>query len=108
VLGLLEDLPDPDAGGVTRAQVGAGLPQRSRDRVAHFVGHLGAAGGVEEGEPLPQRREASPDGRDVDVCTEHLGHRKLPPAERRPIDIDFTTASQSHSSALALAQTAMV
>jgi hypothetical protein len=54
-LGRLEDLPDADAGGVTRAQVGASFPERARDRVAHFVGHLGAAGGVEEGEPLPQR-----------------------------------------------------
>jgi len=54
VLGLLEDLPDADAGGVAGAQVGAGLPERPRDGVAHLVGHLGAAGSVEEREPLPQ------------------------------------------------------
>ena len=66
VLGLLEDLPDADAGGVARAQVRAGLAQRSRDRVAHFVRHLRAAGSVEEREPLPQRRETGPDGRDVE------------------------------------------
>jgi len=85
VLGLLEDLPDADAGGVTRAQVGAGLPERSRDSVAHLVGHLGAARGVEEGETLLQGREASPDGRHVEVLAsaEHFGHRKLPPLGKR-------------------------
>ena len=89
VLGLLEDFPDADAGGVTGAQVGAGLPERPRDRLAHFVWHLGAAGGVEEGEPLPQGREAGPDGRHVEACTEvlasteYFGHRKLPPLGKR-------------------------
>jgi hypothetical protein len=79
LLGFGEDLADPDAGGVAGAQVRARLPQRPRDRVAHLVGHLGAAGGVEEGEALPQRREAGPDGLDVDSGAEHFGHRKLPP-----------------------------
>jgi hypothetical protein len=86
-LGLLEDLPDPDAGGVARAQVRARFPQRPRDRVADFVGHLRAAGSVEERKPLVQRREPGPDGRDVEVSAgaevvadaEHFGHRKLPP-----------------------------
>jgi len=53
VLRLGQDLPDAQAGGVHRAQVGAGLPERERDRVAHLVGHLRAAWGVEEGETLP-------------------------------------------------------
>ena len=60
-LSLLEDLPDPDARGVARAQIGAGLPKRQRHRVAYFVGDLGAAGGVEERETLPQRGEPGPD-----------------------------------------------
>ena len=87
-LGLLEDLPDADARGVARAQVGAGLPERERDRVTHLVRDLRAARGVEEREALPQRREAGPDRVDVHACAEHFGHRKLPPArtarERRP------------------------
>ena len=73
-LGLLEDLPDPEAGGVARAQVGAGLPERQRHRVAHLVGDLGAARGVEERETLPQRGEAGPDRVDVHACAEHFGH----------------------------------
>ena len=87
-LGLLEDLPDADARGVARAQVGAGLPERERDRVPHLVRDLSAARGVEERETLPQRRKAGPDRVDVHAGTEHFGHRKLPPArtvrERRP------------------------
>jgi hypothetical protein len=50
---LLQDLPDTQARGVPRAQVGAGLPERERDRVADLVGHLRAARGIEEGETLP-------------------------------------------------------
>jgi hypothetical protein len=76
-LGLLEDLPDADAGGVARAQVGAGLPERARDRVADLVGDLRAARGVEEGETLPQRREPGPDRVDVHGRAEHFGHGKL-------------------------------
>jgi hypothetical protein len=79
-LGLLEDLPDPDARGVARAQVGAGLPQRERHRVAYLVGDLRAAGGVEEGETLPKRREAVPDRVDVHACAEHFGHGSSLPA----------------------------
>ncbi len=102
VLGLLEDLPDAPAGGVARAEVRARFPERPHDGVAHFVGHLRAAGSVQEGETLPQRGEAGPDRGDVEAgagflaSAEHFGHRTLPPrrtaAERRPIDIDFTTA----------------
>jgi hypothetical protein len=77
-LGLLEDLPDTDARGVACAQVGAGFPERLRDRVADLVGDLRAAGGVEESETLPQRREAGPDRVDVHACAEHFGHRTLP------------------------------
>ena len=90
VLGLLEDLPDPDAGGVARAQVRARLPQRPRDRLAHLVGDLRAAGSVEERETLPQRGEPGPDGRDVHLGvevlagTEHVGHRTLPPLGTPP------------------------
>jgi hypothetical protein len=123
VLGLLEDLPDPDAGGVACAQVRAGLPQRPRDRVAHLVGDLGAAGGVEEGESLPQRGEAGPDGRDVHprvpvfagtkvfasikvlASTEQFGHRKLPPRGETPPLLISTSQlpARSHISPLALA-----
>jgi len=110
-LGLGQDLADPDAGGVARAEVGAGLPERAGDRVTDLVGDLRAARGVEEGETLPQRREASPDRRDVHACAEHLGHRTLPPATARdrppPVDIEFTTASPTKSIPLALAQTAL-
>ena len=88
-LGLGQDLPDADARGVARAQVGAGFPERERDRVADLVGNLGAAGGVEEGETLPQRREARPDRGDVHTRAEHLGHGKLLPLcgqhERRSV-----------------------
>ena len=45
-----QDLPDAEAGRVDRAEVGAGLPERERDRVAHLVGHLRAARSVEERE----------------------------------------------------------
>jgi hypothetical protein len=106
-LGLLEDLPDSDARGVARAQVGAGLPERQRHRVAYFVGDLGAAGGVEERETLPQRRETGPDRVDVHACAEHFGHGSslLARAARgcRPVDIEFTTAGRVQSSPLALA-----
>ena len=44
--------PDAQARGVARAQVGAGLAQRPRDRLADLVGHLRAARGVEEREVL--------------------------------------------------------
>jgi len=101
-LGLLEDLPDADARGIARAQVGAGLPERERDRVTHLVRDLRAARGVEERETLPQRREAGPDRVDVHGCAEHCGHRKAPSprgrpgnAARCPVDIEFTTASES-------------
>ena len=91
VLGLLEDLRDPDAGGVAGAQVRARLPQRPRDRLAHLVGDLRAAGGVEEGETLLQRGKPGPDGRDVHLrvevfaSTEHgVGLRARPACPRRP------------------------
>jgi len=95
-IGLFQDLPDAHAGGIARAQVRARLPQRRRDRVAHLVGYLGAAGSVEEGETLPQRREAGPDGRHVQARavvlasavvlanTEHFGHGSSLPWETRP------------------------
>jgi hypothetical protein len=103
VLGLRQDLPDADAGGIARTQVRARLPQRSRDRVAHLVGDLGAAGSVEEGETLPQRRKAGPDGRDVDVCTEHLGHRSPLPRNAARLISTSQLPAQTHSSPLALA-----
>jgi hypothetical protein len=86
VLGLLQDLPDPDAGGIARAQVRARLPQRARDRVAYLVGYLGAAGSVEERETLPQRRKAGPDGCHIKVLanTEHFGHGGSSPGQTRP------------------------
>jgi hypothetical protein len=47
---------------------------------------------------LPQRREPGPDRGHVQACAEHLGHRKLlprgQPMARRPVDIEFTTASR--------------
>jgi len=107
-LGLLEDLPDPDARGVARAQVGAGLPERARYRVAYLIGDLRAARGVEERETLPERGEPGPDRVDVHACAEHSGHPKLPPraggpAKRRPVGIEFTTPSRVQSIPLALA-----
>ena len=114
-LGLLQDLPDPDAGGVARAQVRARVPQRPRDRLAHLVRDLRAAGGVVEGETLPQRGEPGPDGRDVHLAaealagTEHVGHRTLPPLGTPPHLISTSQLpGRYHISPLALAQTAMV
>jgi hypothetical protein len=101
VLGLLEDLPDPDAGGVARAQVRARLPQRPRDRLAHLVGHLGAAGGVEEGEPLPQRRVAGPDRLDVEPRTEHFGHGRFLPGDTTPLISTSQLPAQTHIRPLA-------
>jgi hypothetical protein len=94
-LGLLEDLPHAEARGVAGAQVGAGLPERDRDRVAHLVGHLRAARGVEEGETPLQRGEAGPDRVDVHARAEHLGHRKLPFPRRRPGSADARSISNS-------------
>ena len=56
-LGPLEDLLDAEAGRVAGAEVGARLAQRPRDRVADLVGHLRAAGGVQERETALQRGE---------------------------------------------------
>ena len=39
-LGLLEDLPDAQARRIARAEVGTGLAQRPRDRLADLIGHL--------------------------------------------------------------------
>jgi hypothetical protein len=86
-LGLFEDLPDADARGVAGAQVGAGLAEGERDRVAHLVGHLRAARGVEKGETLAQRGKAGPDRGDVHACAEHFGHRWV-----LLVGIEFTTA----------------
>ena len=63
-LGLLEDRLDPEAGGVARAEVRAGLAQRPRDRVADLVWDLRSAGRVEEREPLLERGEAPANGID--------------------------------------------
>ena len=61
-----EDPLDTFARLVVRADVGARLAQRPRDRVADLVRHLRAAGRVEEDEAaVAQRREAGSDGLDV-------------------------------------------
>ena len=62
-----EDLLDALARLVGRADVGARVAQRPRDRVADLVRHLRAAGRVEEDEAaVAQRGEARPDGLDVE------------------------------------------
>ena len=61
-----EDLLDPLARLVVRADVRARLAQRAGDRVAYLVRHLRAARRVEEDEPaVTQRGEASADRIDV-------------------------------------------
>ena len=72
-LGLLEDAPHTAAGLVAGAHVRARLAQRAGDRLAHLVGHLRTAGRIEESEPLVQRGEALPHGRDVELVG-GLGH----------------------------------
>jgi hypothetical protein len=92
-LGVGEDLPHAPARRVARAEVGARLAQRPRDRVADLVGHLGAARGVEERETL-QGREAVPDGGDVDARAEYFGHRQLPLAQGTRADPQIAIESQ--------------
>jgi len=83
-LGLIEDLADADAGGVARAQIRARLAEGARDRAAHFIGHLRAAGSVEEREALPKRGEAVPDLGDVDARAEDFGHGSSLPGGTPP------------------------
>ena len=51
---------------VRPADVGVRLPVVAGDRVDHFVGHLCAAGAVEEGQRLSQRRVTGANGLDVE------------------------------------------
>ena len=111
-LGLLQDLPDAQAGRVHRAEVGAGLAQRTGNRVADFVGHLRAARGVQEREALPQRRETAPDRGDVSAGAQYLGHRQFPlPGSRRTpprLRSNHNCQRNPKSASLALACGAMV
>ena len=54
-------------------RVGVGLAQVRRDRVDHLVRHLRPAGPVEEREPRAERREAPPNGLDVEGNGAHDG-----------------------------------
>ena len=56
------------AGVVAGAEVGAGLAQGARDRVADLVGDLRAAGSVHEGKAGLQRGEAPADGIRCRLC----------------------------------------
>jgi len=81
IVGLLAELERPDRIGgahVDRAVLrDARRPGIPRDRVAHLVWHLGAAGGVEEREPPLQRGEPAPHGIDSAGLAQHFGHRQL-------------------------------
>jgi hypothetical protein len=70
-LGLLEDLLDPQARGVGRAEVGARLAHAARHGLPHLVGHLRAAGSIEEDEVALERGEAPADGAEV---AQHRSH----------------------------------
>src|ERR1039458_9019463 len=75
---VMQDLLDPQAGGVAGAYVGAGFAQRAGDRVADLVGNLRSARGVKEGEPRLQRREAPAHALQVTGLAEHFGHWRGP------------------------------
>jgi len=107
-LGFLEDLADADAGGVARAQVGARLAEGQRDRVADLIGHLRAAGSVEEREALPERGETVPDRVDVEARAEDFGHGSSLPGNAARSISNSQLPARTHISPLALAQTAMV
>jgi hypothetical protein len=47
-LSLLEDLPNPHAGRVGRAEIGARLPKAPRHRLANLIRHLRPTGRIEE------------------------------------------------------------